>query len=60
MKEIFSNFWNGSGASVSGAITAGLTYVLAADIQVSDGLLIFLGALASMLGFMAGPQKAKK
>lgn len=60
MKEIFSNLWNGSAASVAGALTAGLTYVMAAEVELPKEVVILVGAVAAVLGFMAGPQKSEK
>lgn len=60
MKELLTNLWNGPASSFAGAITAGLTFVLASGTDLPQWLLLSLGSLSAVLSFVAGPIKTKK
>lgn len=59
MKELLKNLWMGPGSTVAGAITAGLTFIMAADVEISKTTFVVVGAVSAFLSFMAGPQKPK-
>lgn len=59
MKNLIQNIWKGPASTVAGAITAGLTFVLAAEVELPTPALVTIGALSAFLSFFAGPQKKK-
>jgi|DEB0MinimDraft_6_1074348.scaffolds.fasta_scaffold53766_3 hydroxymethylpyrimidine/phosphomethylpyrimidine kinase len=59
MKPQCTNLWKGPGSTFASAITAALTFILAADVELPKGVLVAAGAISAALSILAGPQKPK-
>jgi len=60
MKPQCTNLWKGPGSTFASAITAALTFILAADVELPKSVLVAAGAISAGLSLFAGPQKPKK
>ena len=55
MKALIENIWKAPAATMAGALVAGITYVIGADIEAPKAVLVGLGSLAAILAVFSGP-----
>lgn len=59
MKALIANIWKAPAATMAGALVAGLTFIIGADIDLPKEVMVALGAMAAVLATFSGPNKPK-